>query len=168
MRKNITTHTHTPLTHKVKKGKCCETFSFDWMKDAAEYSSEVAWLNKPYWNNQGSAEEFQKGKSETRVPLWENTWKVKDKDIGGLESPPPDIPKIGVRVQDGLWAKGQSASAVVLKTFKKLSSERVQQVPIYWRIIPFDTKNSFRASAVSADILANYTFYQRSPHRSGL
>ena len=85
------------------------------MKDAAEYSSEVAWLNKPYWNNQGSAEEFQKGKSETRVPLWENTWKVKDKDIGGLESPPPDIPKIGVRVQDGLWAKGQSTSAVVIQ-----------------------------------------------------
>ena len=39
------------------------------------------------------------------------------------------------------------AYLLVLKTFKKLSSERVQQVPIYWRIIPFDTKNSFRASA---------------------
>ena len=41
--------------------------------------------------------------------------------------------------------------AVVLKTFKKIvfraSAERVQQVPIYWRIIPFDTKNSFRVSA---------------------
>ena len=106
----ILPHTHTPHAQS-KKGICCETFS--WMKDTAEYSWKFAWLNKPYWNNQGSAEELQKGKSEARVPLWENTWKVKDKDIGGPESPPPDIPKIGVRVQDGLWAKGQSASAVV-------------------------------------------------------
>ena len=29
----------------------------------------------------------------------------------------------------------------------RASAERVQQVPIYWRIIPFDTKNSFRVSA---------------------
>ena len=62
-----------------KKGKCCETFSFDWMKDAAEYSSEVAWLNKPYRNNQGSADELQKGKSETRVCtiVRHERWKIK-------------------------------------------------------------------------------------------
>ena len=35
----------------------------------------------------------------------------------------------------------------LLKIVFRVSAERVQQVPIYWRIIPFDTKNSFRASA---------------------
>ena len=50
---------------------------------------------------------------------------------------------------EGAEEKNQSRRRLklVLKTFKKLSSERVQQVPIYWRIIPFDTKNSFRVSA---------------------
>ena len=64
----------------------------------------------------------------------------------------------GERCQNPLWEfvwtknhieQGSRSEAwfLVLKTFKKLSSERVQQVPIYWRIIPFDTKNSFRTSA---------------------
>ena len=35
----------------------------------------------------------------------------------------------------------------LLKIVFRVSAERVQQVPIYWRIIHFDTKNSFRASS---------------------
>ena len=34
-----------------------------------------------------------------------------------------------------------------VENLKKLSSERVQPVPIYWQYIPLDTKNLFRASA---------------------
>ena len=34
-----------------------------------------------------------------------------------------------------------------VENLKKLSSERVQPVPIYWQYIPLDTKNFFRASA---------------------
>ena len=77
--------------------------------------------------------------TKTQAVLFKNL-ETKTKQTDGDKNTSPDTNFVKV-VSYLKWV------LTSVENLKKLSSERVQPVPIYWQYIPLDTKNFFRASA---------------------